>query len=130
MLYYRVKPEADGKPLLLKRRGRVQTWSVYVKGELFTPNEVVKMNLNKEYLTAVDVNQRKTQKVFGARMPTMDASITPIKERKEVYPNAEVESIARFIMFDRPDGGNERGSQRVVRDTRHKNAPHRVRRQA
>lgn len=144
MLYYRVKPEADQKPMLIRKRGRNEIWSVYIKGELFTPDEVHRRNLNPDYLVAVDVSQKRTQKIFGARMPTADASITPVKareERKVVNPNAEIESIARFVVAARPDRPNERGSFEytrnaepagstagAVRDTRHRNAPHRVRR--
>ena len=45
MLFYRVKPEADQKPMLIRKRGRNEIWSVYIKGELFTPNEVTHRNL-------------------------------------------------------------------------------------
>lgn len=149
MLFYRVKPEADQKPMLIRKRGRNEVWSVYIKGELFTPNEVVCRNLKPEYLEGVEVNRRKTQKIFGARMPTSDASITPVRLKKEASSNAEIESIARFIVHSRPDHPNERGSftytrgasstagsassatagnGAAVRDARQRNAPHRIRR--
>ena len=151
MLYYRVKPEADQKPMLIRKCGRNEVWSVYVKGELFTPNEALRKGLNRDYLEAVDVNQRRTQKIFGVRMPTSNASITPAKsnQKQEVSSNAEIESIARFIVHSRPDHPNERGSftytrgasstagsassatagnGAAVRDTRQRNTPHRIRR--
>ena len=144
MLFYRVKPEADQKPMLIRKRGRNEIWSVYIKGELFTPNEVTHRNLKPEYLEGVEVNRRKTQKIFGVRMPTSEASITPVKLKKEVEPNAEIESIARFIVHSRPDRPNERGSFTYTRgasstagsanngtgsrDIHQRNAPHRIRR--
>lgn len=143
MLFYRVKPEADQKPMLIRKRGRNEIWSVYIKGELFTPNEVIHRNLKPEYLEGVEVNRRKTQKIFGVRMPTSEASITPVKnnQKQEVSPNAEIESIARFIVHSRPDHPNERGSFEylrgsaadaadAVRDTHQRNTPRRVRRHA
>lgn len=144
MLFYRVKPEADQKPMLIRKRGRNEIWSVYIKGELFTPNEVTHRNLKPEYLEGVEVNRRKTQKIFGVRMPTSEASITPVKLKKEVEPNAEIESIARFIVHSRPDHPNERSSFTYTRgasstagsagngtgsrDIHQRNAPHRIRR--
>lgn len=146
MLFYRVKPEADQKPMLIRKRGRNEIWSVYIKGELFTPNEVTHRNLKPEYLEGVEVNRRKTQKIFGVRMPTSEASITPVKnnQKQEVSPNAEIESIARFIVHSRPDHPNERGSFTYTRgasstagsanngtgsrDIHQRNAPHRIRR--
>lgn len=142
MLFYRVKPEADQKPMLIRKRGRNEIWSVYIKGELFTPNEVIHRNLKPEYLEGVEVNRRKTQKIFGVRMPTSEASITPVKLKKEVEPNAEIESIARFIVHSRPDHPNERSgfeylrgsaadaAGTAVRDTHQRNTPRRVRRHA
>ena len=146
MLYYRVKPEADQKPMLIRKCGRNEVWSVYIKGELFTPNEALRKGLNRDYLEAVDVNQRRTQRIFGVRIPTSNASITPAKsnQKQEASSNAEIESIARFIVHSRPDHPNERGSftytrgassatagtgaAGAVRDTRQRNTPHRIRR--
>ena len=96
MLFYRVKPEADQKPMLIRKRGRNEIWSVYIKGELFTPNEVTHRNLKPEYLEGVEVNRRKTQKIFGVRMPTSEASITPVKLKKEVEDYFNV-CESRFI---------------------------------
>lgn len=132
MLYYRVKPEADQKPMFLRKTRNGERWSVYIKGELFTPSEVLRMGLEKSYLTPVEVCQKKTQKVFGARMPTTDASITPVNrsvEKKE-NRNADIESIARFVVTARPDRPHERGSCVIYRDTYQRNAPHRPRRNA
>ena len=143
MLFYRVKEEADQKPMLIRKRGRNEVWSVYIKGELFTPNEVVCRNLKPEYLEGVEVNRRKTQKIFGTRMPTSDASITPVRLKKEVEPNAEIETIARFVVAHRPDYPNERGSFEYRRssaratdatgrthDAHQRNTPRKVRRHA
>lgn len=141
MLFYRVKPEADQKPMLIRKRGRNEIWSVYIKGELFTPNEVILRNLKPAYLEGVEVNRRKTQKIFGVRMPTSEASITPVKLKKEVEPNAEIETIARFVVAHRHDRPNERGSFEYLRgsaagaadaarDTHQRNTPRRVRRHA
>lgn len=60
MLFYRVKPESNGKPYMTRRRGGVEYWSVIVGGELFTPNEVAKLGLDMNDLMAVDVNKLKT----------------------------------------------------------------------
>lgn len=59
MKYYRVKEEAD--------QIRHKKIRLYVKGELFTENEVSKYNLNKQYLEAVEVSKKDTYWLFGAR---------------------------------------------------------------
>lgn len=80
MLFYRVKPEADSKPYMTRRRGGVEYWSVIVAGELFTPNEVAKLGLDMNDLMAVDVNKLKTHYAGPCRLPDDDASILAIND--------------------------------------------------
>lgn len=59
MKYYRVRLECDNK--------RKSPDDIYIGGELYTPTEVRKQNLNCNYLEEVEVNKRKTYFFFGAR---------------------------------------------------------------
>ena len=63
MLYYKVKPEADNKQY---HYTKTKT-TIYVGGELYTPAEVKRYNLNPAYLELVDVNRRSVYFCFGAR---------------------------------------------------------------
>ena len=106
MTFYRVKQEYNNKPMLVKKRGNAEYWSVYVGGELFTPNEVAKRGLNMDYLETVDVNLRKTHKMFDCRVPNDDASITPVKmnntAKKPRQLPAEIEEQLVRVANSRP----------------------------
>ena len=118
MLFYRVKDEFDKKPMFIKKRNGIEYWSIYVGGELFTANEVALRHLKPEYLYPVEVNRRKTQFVFGARMPMADASITAvqIKTNKEDIPNEIVKNIVDFVAAaGRPQSERKRGVVRVCK---------------
>ena len=118
MLFYRVKDEFDKKPMFIKKRNGIEYWSIYVGGELFTANEVALRHLKPEYLYPVEVNRRKTQFVFGARMPMADASITAvqIKTNKEDIPNEIFKNIVDFVAAaGRPQSERKRGVVRVCK---------------
>ena len=59
MKYYKVRPEFDNK--------RKSPDGIYIGGELYTPAEVRKQNLNRNYLEEVEVNKREIYFFFGAR---------------------------------------------------------------
>ena len=118
MLFYRVKNEFDKKPMFIKKRGGIEYWSIYVGGELFTANEVTLRHLNPDYMYPVEVNRRKTQFVFGARMPMADASITAVqmKTNKESVSDEMVKNIVDFVAAaDRPQSERKRGVVRVCK---------------
>ncbi len=118
MLFYRVKEEYDKKPMLIKKRGSIEYWSIYIGGELFTANEVTLRHLNLDYMYPVEVNRRKTQFVFGARMPMADASITAIqmKKNEESVSDEMVKNIVDFVAAaGRPQSERKRGVVRVCK---------------
>ena len=126
MTFYRVKSEYNNKPMLIKKRGNNEWWSVYVGGELFTPNEVAKRGLNIEYLEPVEINLRKTHYMLDCRVPDDDASITPVKMNHEVEKprqlSAEIEEQIVKVATSRPisvtkgeSQRNRRGQLKVVR---------------
>lgn len=122
MLFYRVKPESDGKPYLVRRRGGIEYWSAIVAGELFAPNEVAKRGLSLDDLDAVEVNRRKTHFAGPYRLPNDDASITPAQSEKDVKPlSAAVEeqvakvATARPIYMPGAKPNRKRGELKVVR---------------
>lgn len=118
MLFYRVKPEADKKPMFIKKRDGIEHWSIYIGGELFTANEVALRHLNPDYMYPVEVNRRKTQFVFGARMPMPDASITAIQMKKseESVSDEMVKNIVDFVaVAGRPQSERKRGVVRVCK---------------
>lgn len=61
MLYYQVKPQFDN----YRKPGK--TFDIYVARELYTPKEVERYHLNKDYLQPVEISKRKTYFFFGAR---------------------------------------------------------------
>lgn len=122
MLFYRVKPESNGKPYMTRRRGGVEYWSVIVAGELFTPNEMVKLGLDMNDLMAVDVNKLKTHYAGPYRLPDDDASILAINDPQKNKPlSKEVEeqvvrvATARPIYIPGAKPNRKRGELKVVR---------------
>lgn len=63
MIYYRVKPDADNKKF-----GK----TIYIGGELFTPAEAKKYNVNMDYVDAVNISKRRICWFFGARFELID----------------------------------------------------------
>ena len=122
MLFYRVKPESDGKPYLVRRRGGIEYWSAIVAGELFTPNEALKLGLDMNDLMAVDVNKLKTHFAGPYRLPNDYASITPAQSAKDVKPlsHAVEEQVAKVaaarpIYMPGAKPNRKRGELKVVR---------------
>lgn len=122
MLFYRVKPESNGKPYMTRRRGGVEYWSAIVAGELFTPNEVCKLSLDMNDLMAVDVNKLKTHYAGPYRLPDDDASILAINDPQKNKPlSKEVEeqvvrvATARPIYIPGAKPNRKRGELKVVR---------------
>ena len=62
MVYYEVLKQFDQK-----RRGN----TIYIQNELYTENEVKKLNLNKSYLQKVEYPKNKSYRFFGARFNAM-----------------------------------------------------------
>lgn len=58
MKYYKVKKECDNKRF---------NGGFYIGNELYTESEVIKKQLNKEFMEIVNINKNKTCFVFGAR---------------------------------------------------------------
>lgn len=59
MVYLRVKEQYDQK-----RKGRDD---IYIGGELYTPREVERKQLNVHYLEPVVLSKRNVYRFFGAR---------------------------------------------------------------
>lgn len=59
MLFYKVKSEADNKA---RKDG-----SIYIANELYTENEALKYDINKNYCYIVNVSKKSTYWLFGAR---------------------------------------------------------------
>lgn len=68
MLYYQVKPEHDNK-MQLNSRGKYAGF--YIGNELYTPKEVEKHHLNRDYLKPVEVSRKSVYWFFGARFSSL-----------------------------------------------------------
>ena len=112
MIFYRVKAEYNNAPMFVGKKKGKEYWSVYVGGELFTRNEVLKHNLNPAYLEAVEVNRLQTHYAGPYRIANDDASIT----RPAVQPvffdsprlTKEAEEQIAKIATERPEYGGVR----------------------
>ena len=63
---YKVKPEYDQK----YKDPKVLDDNIYIGNELYTEKEVVRENLNREYMELVDVKPKTIFYSFGARFST------------------------------------------------------------
>lgn len=87
MLYYRTKMEANNKPMYMgKKRDHEEKWSIYIADELFTENEVCRLNLNMDYLEPVEIPRLQTHKQGCFRVANFDATITKVGQKPEVEP--------------------------------------------
>ena len=101
MLYYRTKRSANNKPMYRGkgRKANEEAWSIYIADELFTEKEVVKMNLNRDYLEPVEIKQTQTHRQGCFRVANFDANIKSAEAVSKPEPlskNAQKEVISRL----------------------------------
>lgn len=68
MLYYQVKPEHDNKTRFkFHRGGGLEIDGIYIKNELYTPNEIKKYCGAVQYCNKIEIPKNKIYFFFGAR---------------------------------------------------------------
>lgn len=101
MLYYRTKRSANNKPMYRGkgRKANEEAWSIYIADELFTEKEVVRMNLNRDYLELVEIQKNQTHRQGCFRVANFDANIKLVKTESKPEPlskDAQKELISRL----------------------------------
>ena len=117
MLYYRVKPQYDQKPMFRYKRGTPEYYSVYVRHELFTMHEVRAYNLNVHYMEVVKANPKKVWFCFGARFTDENVPLIcsdPGKNNQFVFQQTiEYGGALKGSAPKRGNGGNRYESNQV-----------------
>lgn len=69
MLYFRVKPDFDGRPRYKYVGGssKVKQDGYLIAGELYTPGERQRISNRSEYFEKVEISKREIYWFFGAR---------------------------------------------------------------
>jgi hypothetical protein len=69
MLYYRVKPDMDNRPLykFVGNTTKVKRDGILIANELYTPAERKQIANADKFFEKVEISQRKTYWFFGAR---------------------------------------------------------------
>ena len=99
MLYYRVLPQYDQKPMFRYKCGRPEYFSIYVRHELFTPAEVRRLKLNRKYMEEVDANPKKIWFCFGARFADEDVIVIRRNENENNNQHGSVLSLSNTVQL-------------------------------